>query len=86
MIEPGNIDLNNRKIVYNPDGSFSTESSFSVNIDGNEVILPTIINGKRVSQQEAITHYYQTGEHLGIFNSIEAANKYAEQIHNRFKK
>ena len=79
----GNIDLNNRKTVRNDDGSISTEESFSVNIDGQEVLLPTIINGRRVSEQEAIDHYKQTGEYLGKFNTVEEADAYAEQLHNR---
>ena len=79
----GNIDLNNRKTVRNADGSISTEESFSVNIDGMEVLLPTIINGKRVSEDEAIEHYKKTGQHLGKFNTVEEANAYAEQLHNR---
>lgn len=80
----GNIDLNNRPIVNNPDGSFSTESSFSVNFDGKEVLLPSIIGGKRVSQKEAIDHYLTTGENLGKFNSVEEANSAAQRIHKRF--
>ena len=48
----GNVTLKNRPIVTNNDGSFSTESSFSVNIQGKEVLLPSIINGKRVSQED----------------------------------
>jgi hypothetical protein len=79
----GNIDLLNRPIVRNPDGSFSTEISKSFNFDGKEVLIPTIVNGKRVSDNEAIEHYKKTGEHLGIFNSPEEANAMAEKIHSR---
>jgi len=82
----GNIDLNNRPKVYNSDGSYSTEKSFSVNIDGKEVLLPTIINGHEVSETDAIKHYQQTGEHLGIFNTPQEADIMAEKIHNRFNK
>ena len=79
----GNIDLNNRKVVHNRDGSISTERSFSVNIDGMEVLLPTVINGKIVSEDEAIEHYYKTGEHLGKFKTVKEAEEYAEKLHNR---
>ena len=78
---PGNIDLDNRPVVNNEDGSISTERSFSVNIDGQEVLLPTVVNGKIVSEEEAIKHYETTGEHLGKFNTPEEANAYAEQLH-----
>ena len=79
----GNIDLNNRKVVRNRDGSISTERSFSVNIDGKETLLPTVINGKIVSEDEAIDYYFQTGLHLGRFDTVEEAEDYAEKLHNR---
>jgi hypothetical protein len=79
----GNIDLNKRRVVKNKDGTISTEKSFSVNIDGKETLLPTVINGKIVSEDEAIDHYIKTGEHLGQFDTVEEAEKYAEELHNR---
>lgn len=79
----GNIDLNNRKVVRNKDGSISTERSFSVNIDGKETLLPTVVDGKIVSEDEAIDHYYKTGEHLGRFDTVEEAEAYAEELHKR---
>ena len=79
----GNINLNNRQVVHNPDGSISTERSFSTNIDGMEVLLPTVINGRIVSEDEAIQHYFDNGEHLGKFQTVEEAEEYAEQLHNR---
>ena len=80
----GNIDLNNRKVLKNRDGSISTEQSISFgDDDGNEILVPTIINGKKVSNREAIKHYYKTGENLGIFKSVEEADKYAQKLHNR---
>lgn len=79
----GNIDLNNRKVIHNSDGTISTEKSFSTNIDGKEVLLPTIINGKEVSEEEAIQHYLRTGENLGIFNTVKEARDYALKLHKR---
>lgn len=79
----GNIDLNNRVVIYNIDGSISTERSFSVGIDDKEVLLPTIINGVIVSEDEAIDHFYETNEYLGKFDTIEEAEEYAEKLHER---
>ena len=79
----GNIDLNRRQVVHNRDGSISTERSFSANFDGKEVLLPTVINGKVVSERQAINHYLKTGEHLGEFDTPEEADEYAEKLHNR---
>lgn len=83
MVVPGNIDLNNRQPVVNKDGSISTELSFSVEIDGLEVLLPTVVNGKIVSEDEAIEHFFDSGEHLGMFESPEHAEIYASILHLR---
>lgn len=82
----GNINLKERPIVKNADGSYSTVRSMSFNDNGKEILVPTVINGKVVSDDEAIEHYYQTGEYLGKFNTIEEANKYAEDLHLKQEK
>lgn len=79
----GNIDLNNRRVVHNADGTISTEKSFSVNIDGYEVLLPTVVYGRIISEDDAIDHYFETGEYLGKFLTVEAADEYAERLHER---
>ena len=79
----GNIDLNNRIVVHNPDQSISTERSFSTEIDGVEVLLPTIINGEVWSEEDAIDHYLETGEYLGKFSTPEEADEYAQALHER---
>ena len=86
LITPGNIDLSNRPIVRNPDGSVSTVRSLGVNIDGKEVLIPTVVNGKVVSDKEAIDHYVKTGEHLGIFETPEASTAFAQKLHEQEEK
>ena len=84
----GNIDLWDRPMVQNPDGSISTvrslgfydEKESSPNY-GKEVLIPTVVEKKIVSDEEAIAYYYETGEYLGIFNSVEESNAYAEDLH-----
>lgn len=83
MVVPGNIDLDNRTAVVNADGSVSTELSFSCKIDGLEVLLPTVIKGEIVSEDEAIEHFLQTGEHLGMFRTPADAEVYANWLHLR---
>ena len=83
MVVPGNIDLDNRQVVVNTDGSVSTELSFSCEIDGLEVLLPTVVNGEIVSEEEAIEHFLSSGEHLGMFRTPEDAEVYAYLLHLR---
>lgn len=82
MITPGNIkSLWDRPILNNPDGSYSTTSSASYNFDGKETLLPTVVGGRRLSEQEAIDRYRRTGEHLGQFDTPDNADAYAQALH-----
>lgn len=82
-VVPGNIDLNHRPVVRNPDGSISTVRSMSFGDDsGAETLVPTIgPDGQNWDNQQAINNYTQTGQHLGQFNSATAATNYAQQLH-----
>ena len=80
--EPGNIDLNNRPKVKNPDGSTSTIRSITITDDqGKATLIPTVIGDKVVSNKEAIQHFQKTGEHLGVFDNESNANIFAEKLH-----
>ena len=81
LSEPGNIDLEARPQVKNKDGTFSTVRSIVVGIDNKEVVIPTVVGDKVVSEQEAIANYRKTGEHLGKFNTIKDAEDYASKLH-----
>ena len=99
LIRPGNINLNNRPIVKNADGTHSSEYSISFEADGHEVLVPTVVNGRFLtpdgkkpkegsSEEKAMfkraeQHYTETGENLGIFDTPEHADAYAEIVHSR---
>lgn len=81
LLEKGNIDLKARKIATNADRSISTVRSMSFEEDGKEVVIPTVIDGKVVSDKEAIDQYHKTGEHLGKFDNPANADKFSEALH-----
>jgi len=89
----GNIDLSKRPIVEDGKGGFMTELSFGFAPDENtEVLIPQVVGGKLVSKDEAIKHFFKTGEHLGVWDLRGLKNKkakyaeiekYAVKIHER---
>ena len=97
--EPGNVDLNNRPVIKNSDGSNSTEFSISFGNDKGEVLIPTVVNGKFLSVDgkkpvpgsteetdmfnRARQHYEASGEHMGVFDTPDNATAYADAVHNR---
>lgn len=86
MVSQGDIDLTTRPQVKNADGSISTVRSMSFRDEdlGVEVLVPTVSeDGRIMSDQEAVDQYFRTGKHLGMFRTPEAADKYAEELHNR---
>lgn len=84
QLAPGNIDLNRRPVVKNADGTISTVRSMSIEIDGREVLIPTVSDDGRVlSDDDAIAEFQRTGRHLGVFDSPESATAYAEKLHEQ---
>ena len=85
LIEPGNIDLDDRPIVRNSDGSYSTVDSITVGYDDYTVIIPTVVyedgEWRHVNRAEAEKHYLETGEHLGKYADENEADRVANQIH-----
>lgn len=81
LIEKGNIDVEKLPNVQNEDGTYSTVKTITIEEDGKTILLPTIINGKAVSNKEAITYYHKTGKHLGIFSSEKEAESYDKKLH-----
>lgn len=83
----GNVNLYQRPVYTNADGSISTVDSVTFEIDGKFVLLPTIArdeNGKVIrleTDEEILAHFGETGEFLGEFDTLEEANAYATKLH-----
>ena len=83
LLAPGNIDLTKRPQVKNSDGSISTVRSMSFTDEsGREILIPTVHpSGYIMSDDEAVRYYYQMRNHLGIFNTPQNADTYAQRLH-----
>lgn len=82
LLEEGNIDLHERPVVKNPDGSYSTVNTYGFSLDGGRVInVPGVDGTRQLTSDEALEQYKKTGKHLGIFKDKDSANKAAKQLH-----
>jgi hypothetical protein len=79
LVTPGNIDLTKRPVVKH-EGKIATVRSISIEQDGQHILIPTVIGDKVVGNNEAIAHFRQTKEHLGIFSSRDHADAYAKEL------
>jgi hypothetical protein len=77
----GNIDLYARPLVPDPQGGFATVLSMSFGRDVGEILVPTVVRNRIVSDQAAMREYDRTGKHLGIFDGWRHADRYAERLH-----
>lgn len=83
MVEAGNIDLSTRKRTRLKGGGVGTVKTIGItDEDGAQVVIPTIgPHGEQWTDQEAIRHYQQTGEHLGAFDTQANADAYGRVLH-----
>jgi len=81
MIQPGTIDLNNRPVVHNADGTISTVRSIGANVDDKEMLLPTVYGQSILNNDDAVRLYRMSGQHLGQFDTPDNSDAYAQQLH-----
>ena len=93
LVAPGNIDLAKLPMIYNPDGSWSTLYSTSFTDEragspthGKEVLVRGILNNQRTDDVNALREqYYRTGQHLGVFDNPNAADRYGQTLHENWE-
>lgn len=54
----------------------------SIGTEQGEVLIPTVVGGRVVSDQQAIEHFRRTGENFGTFRSVQDADAYAKALHD----
>lgn len=84
MLSPGNLNLMQRPMVKNPDGSVSTVKSMSFNFGGREVLIPLIHPmGFEMTPAQAVRWFQRSRQHLGTFDTPKNATAYAEALHQQ---
>lgn len=83
-VVPGNINLKTLPVVKNNipnEGGVSTVRSISIGVDKGTMLIPTVVNGKILSDQQAIKSAINSGKNLGIYKNDAAAEMAAQLIH-----
>jgi hypothetical protein len=86
MVERGNIRLDQRPSVPNPEGGTSSVLSMGIG-EGSpgaprEVVIPRVVGNGILEPDEATNSYVASGRHLGKFNDVGLASRYAKLLHH----
>ena len=69
-------------IVKNSDGTTSTVRTIGIEVDGKNYVIPTVSkDGRIMSNEEAVKHFKETGEHFGAYKTRKEADQAAEELH-----
>lgn len=68
-----------RPVINNPDGSFSTERTITIEADGRHYVIPTIVGGKQLRDDEAVKAW-RAGKNpeVGVYGSADEAENAAQ--------
>lgn len=82
-LEPRGINLS-RPRIENGDGSFSTERTITIEADGRWFNIPTIVDGRQRTEDEAV-RLWRSGENaeVGAFGSLSEAEQAARARSDR---
>ena len=72
----------NRPSYKNKEGKTVSEAKITVGFDDGEYVLPTVIDGKQLTEEQAIQEFERTGLHMGKYKNtqeaVEASKKRTE--------
>jgi hypothetical protein len=67
-------------VIRNPDGSISTERTITIEVDGRHFVIPTIVNGHQLSENQAVAAWRAgTNPEVGVFKDQKSADAFAVQ-------
>lgn len=69
----------NRPFYKDESGNRRSEYKMGFNIDGKETLIPSVVGGKQLTDDQALERYYKTGLHMGQYNTPEEAD-YAARL------
>ena len=69
----------NRPSYIDESGNTRSEYKMGINVNGKETLIPTVVGGRQLSNDEAIDRYRSTGLHMGQFNTPKEAD-YAARL------
>jgi hypothetical protein len=75
----------NRPSYIDDAGERRTEWKIGINVDGKETLIPTVVGGRQLTDDEAKARYRKTGLHMGQFNTPEEADYAARLRTARYK-
>jgi hypothetical protein len=67
----------NRKSYTNEEGQQVSENKKGFGLGDYEYVLPTVVDGVQLSDDDAVENYRNTGEHMGKYKTVEESNKAA---------
>lgn len=63
----------NRPSYKDEFGGMRSEYKIGITDKGQEVLIPTVVQGRQLTEDEAVANYYKTGLHMGKYNTVQDA-------------
>jgi len=81
-VEHSQANLDSGRAIYHKDGKVSTVYGKIVEIDGKQVLIPTIWDGQELSTENAVSRAMSSGKDWPTFDYVEDARREEDRIKN----